>query len=258
MTQLRDQEQGCPWDKKQTNQSIAPFTIEEAYEVVDAINKNDPEKLKEELGDLLFQIIFLSEIASEKNQFKFNDVVEGITDKMTRRHPHVINPEINENNDDRNSSWENLKKIERKNRALSRGEDFTTLSDVPDALPALTRSIKLQKRASKEGFDWTNVIGSLEKLKEEVSEFIDEIKSPLKKDHNLFASDEFGDILFSWVNVARHHNIDPENALRMTNNKFVRRFNFIESMLKTMNISIESATLDQMESLWNLAKDDEK
>lgn len=235
MQRLRDPENGCPWDIKQNFKSIAPHTIEEAYEVVDAIENGNTNSLKEELGDLLLQVIFHSQLAEEEHFFSFNDVVEAICEKLIRRHPHVFGDENILNAEHQEKSWENIKKAERGSAGI--------LDDIAITLPALTRSVKLQKRAAQVGFDWPDTEGAVNKLDEELKE----LKQAMKDNSNI--SEEIGDVLFSITNIARKLKVDPETALRECNHKFTQRFNYIE---KSTNIS--EATLEEMEKLWQEAK----
>ena len=250
MARLRDPETGCPWDRVQTNHTIAPYTIEEAYEVAEAIGENDTAALRDELGDLLFQVVFYAQIAAEAGQFTFADIVDGIADKMVRRHPHVFADATVADAEAQTHAWEVQKKQERAERARARGETPSVLDGVPIALPALERSLKLQKSAARAGFDWPDAAGAVDKLLEEAAEWAQ------AADHGDGAAmaEELGDVLFSWVNVARFHGIDAETALRMTNAKFVRRFRAIEAALAVQGRGPEDADLDELESLWQQAK----
>ena len=252
MAKLRDPVDGCPWDQVQTNQTIVPYTIEEAYEVAEAIAEEDTEALKDELGDLLFQVVFYAQMAAEAGQFTFADIVEGIADKMVRRHPHVFGGASVEDAEAQTTAWEVHKKHEREARARARGDLPSALDGVPLALPALERALKLQKRAARVGFDWPDAAGALEKLQEEVAELAAETGADRPDDAAI--TDELGDVLFSWVNLARFQGIDPERALRTTNAKFVRRFHAIEAALAAEGRSPENANLAELETLWQQTK----
>ncbi len=248
MTALRDREDGCPWDVEQTFASIAPYTIEEAYEVADAIERGNTDDLCEELGDLLLQVIYHSQIASEEKAFTLDDVIDGICTKMVRRHPHVFGDEETRNAGAAKGFWEKIKASEKAARGGS--GPSSVLDDVPLPLPALTRAEKLQKRAARVGFDWPDRTGPLGKVREELSELQDATQS---NDH-AHMEEEFGDLLFSMVNFARHHDLDPEEALRQANAKFTRRFQHVENTLLKTGKSPESASLEEMDALWNDAK----
>jgi len=254
MARLREPETGCPWDLKQDFRSIAPSTIEEAYEVVDAIEKQDFNHLREELGDLLFQVVFYAQLGKEQQLFDFDSVAAAITDKLLRRHPHVfpdgtlesrIDPRKRPQDSEINQQWEMIKSQER-------GEKGHTgqLDDVPAGLPAATRALKLQKRASMVGFDWPNLEGVIGKFDEEM----DELKEAIHTGDQQHILDELGDAFFCLVNIARHVKIEPETALRHANDKFVRRFGFIETALCNGGSSLQEANLEQMEALWQAAK----
>ncbi len=231
MVRLRDRETGCAWDREQTFETIAPYTIEEAYEVADACIRNDLPALRDELGDLLLQVVFHSQIASEQGAFSLSDVIEAICDKMRRRHPHIFGDAENA------PAWEDLKADER-----AASPDDSALAGVALALPALMRAEKLQKRAARTGFDWPNAVGPRAKIDEE----LDEIARAANADE---LTEEFGDLLFSVVNFARHMGVDPESALRQANAKFERRFRIIESATGFEHLSLEAK-----EALWVQAK----
>ncbi len=250
MTRLRARDGGCPWDLEQTFETIAPYTIEEAYEVRDAIQRGDRAALKDELGDLLFQVVFHAQMAAEEDAFTFDDVVAAICDKMIRRHPHVFGNANIANAEAQTVAWERQKAAERTAKANG---DGSVLGDVPPALPALQRAEKLQKRAARVGFDWPDLAPVLAKLDEERAELDEAVAGG---DPGRMA-DELGDVLFAVANAARHLGLDPEEALRQTNDKFTRRFRYIESTLKQNNEPIEAASLDRMEALWQAAKADE-
>ena len=256
MIKLRDPDGGCPWDIKQTFETIAPYTIEEAYEVADAIARGDKEDLKEELGDLLLQVVYHSQIASEDpdpdRRFGFDDVAQGIADKMIRRHPHVFGDGSVENAQAQSLAWEEVKALERRSKGKADGaKPDSLLDDLPLAFPALTRAEKLQKRAARGGFDWPESQQVLEKIEEEIGELKTELAHHASKDR---MEDELGDVLFSIANLARHLGLDPEEALRRTNRKFERRFRAIEEALLKDGRSMTDTPLDQLESLWQVAK----
>lgn len=249
MRRLRDPDTGCPWDKEQTFATIAPYTVEESYEVADAIARDDMGDLKEELGDLLFQVVFHSRIAEEAGLFNFDDVARGIADKLIRRHPHVFGDVSHRTADEQTVAWEAVKAEERK--AKDKGG---ILDDVPIGLPALTRAAKLTKRAARVGFDWPSVDEVLDKLDEETQELKAEINAG---DHGK-ARAELGDLLFVMANLARKLEVEPEDALRLTNAKFVRRFEAIEAALNAQGRTPEQSSLMEMDALWNAAKHSEK
>ncbi|WP_420409319.1 nucleoside triphosphate pyrophosphohydrolase [Hoeflea sp.] len=258
MAALRHPETGCPWDIKQDFASIKPYTIEEAYEVADAIERNDPEDLCDELGDLLLQVVFHSRMAEEEGLFSFGDVVEAITRKMIRRHPHVFERSEADTPDKVKAQWADIKaeeKAERAKRRAARGlpEDGAVtgqLSGVPRALPALMEALKLQEAASRVGFDWGAAGPVLDKIEEEISELRTEIASG-RSDK---AAEELGDVIFAVANLARHLKTDPEDALRSTNTKFRNRFSHVEQGLSRDGKSPKDATLEEMEALWQQAK----
>ena len=255
MVRLRDPKTGCPWDVKQTFASIAPYTIEEAYEVADAIARHDVDGLKDELGDLLLQVVYHARMAQEQSEFDFTDVVDAITRKMFRRHPHVFVDPSMKDEFLSNDLWERIKAEERAERGQGGG---SLLDDVPVGLPGLTRAVKLQKRAAKGGFDWPDLDPVIAKAEEEIAELkaaIAEDDDESSKDH---VGEEFGDLLFVMANLARHLGIDPEAALRGANAKFVRRFGNIETALASDGRKPEDSTLEEMDRLWDAAKDAEK
>jgi MazG family protein len=250
MKRLRDPQRGCPWDLQQNFRSIAPYTIEEAYEVTDAIERDDLRDLRDELGDLLFQVVFHSQLAQEQGAFAFDDVVASICDKMERRHPHVFgNAEIADAAT-QTVAWEELKRRER----AAAGNDTapaSVLANIPLALPALSRASKIGKRAAQVGFEWPDILGALDKVREEIDELRVEIEAGA---NTLAVEQEVGDVLFSIVNVARYMQVDPERALRGTNMKFERRFRFIEDALRSRGRTPDQATLEEMDALWDEAK----
>ena len=254
MARLRDPETGCPWDREQSFATIAPYTIEEAYEVAEAIASGDREALREELGDLLFQVVFYAQMASERGWFNFADIARGISDKMVRRHPHVFGDASVESADAQVEAWEATKKRERTEKAAAKGLLPSALDGVPTPLPALTRAEKLTKRAARVGFDWPQADQILDKLQEEFDELREEVRGGDKSR----ITDELGDVLFSWVNLARVHGVDSEDALRGTNQKFERRFRRIEALLKERGKTPQESTLAEMEALWQQAKAEER
>lgn len=257
MARLRDKHSGCPWDIEQTFATIAPYTIEEAYEVADAIAREDLDELKEELGDLLLQVVYHAQMASELERFDFADVADGIARKMIRRHPHVFGDASREEFLTKDL-WQRIKAEEKAERGT--GGQASRLDDVPLALPALTRAVKLQKRAAEVGFDWPDLMPVLAKAEEEIAELraaIAESETKLGKDRAKRVVEEFGDLLFVMANIARHLKLDPEAALRGANTKFVRRFRSIEAALAEEGRKPEDATLEEMDALWDAAKAEE-
>jgi tetrapyrrole methylase family protein/MazG family protein/ATP diphosphatase len=255
MATLRTPVTGCPWDLEQNFSSIAPYTLEEAYEVVDAIERNDMSDLKEELGDLLLQVVFHARMAEEENCFDFNDVIDAICEKLIRRHPHVFSAQDGMTSEAVLRQWDEIKAEEKR---LKQTRQPTSLLDgVPLAFSALTRAVKLQKKASNVGFDWNNPLLVLEKIREETDEVAAELKTtaPLPTPQ---LEEEIGDLLFVISNLARHVNIDPEQALRGANKKFERRFHHIEARLKEKAQTPAEASLAEMELLWLEAKKSEK
>ena len=249
MARLRDPDNGCPWDREQTYATIVPHTIEEAYEVADAIAREDWDELKAELGDLLFQVVFYAQIAREEGRFGFADVAGGIVEKMTRRHPHVFGDERYADAAAQMAAWERIKAAEKPQQPAG------TLDGVPLALPALTRAVKLQKKASKVGFDWGAVEPILAKIQEEIAEIRHEITAQSLPER---LADELGDVLFAVANLARHLQLDPETALRGTNAKFERRFRRIEAWLAETDRVPAQSTLAEMDALWERAKIEER
>ena len=244
MDQLRA-EDGCPWDKEQTRESLRPYLLEEAYEVLDAIEKNDVELLQEELGDLLLQVIFHSQIAKEDGEFDIRDVITGIVDKLVIRHPHVFGDTKATSESGALRSWE---KAKREQKGI---EEYTKmLTDIPEVLPTLMRSYKVQQKAALAGFDWENVEGAMEKLEEELRE----LKEVYKSDDKKVIEEELGDLLFSVVNVSRFYKIQPELALKATIEKFIKRFAFIEKTALKLGKKIDKMSLNELDELWNLAK----
>ena len=251
MARLRHPEDGCPWDSEQTFATIAPYTIEEAYEVAEAIGEDDHAALCEELGDLLFQVIFHARMAEEAGAFAFADVVAAVCDKMVRRHPHIFADAQVADAGAQTVAWEAAKAAERATKAERAGRVASILDDVPHGFPALLRALKLQKRASRVGFDWQTALPALAKIEEEIGELRSEIAAGGSPER---LADEIGDGLFSFVNVARHLAIDPESALRGTNAKFERRFRHIEAKLAASEESLAEMSLDDLDRLWEEAK----
>jgi len=257
MARLRDPQYGCPWDLQQTYASIVPHTLEEAYEVADAIERGDFAHLPGELGDLLFQVVYYSQLAREEGRFDFSAVVDGITRKLIRRHPHVFPdgdlygapdmPKLSEAAV--KQRWEEIKAEERAEKAAE-PEQLSLLDDVPNALPALSRAAKLQKRAAQVGFDWPEALPVVDKVREE----LDEVLEAMSENDPAAIAEEVGDLLFVVTNLARHLKVDPEAALRAANGKFERRFRFIEERLREGGRRPEECGLDELDALWGEAK----
>lgn len=245
MAKLRSSEGGCPWDVEQTFETIAPYTIEEAYEVSDAITRKDMAALREELGDLMFQVVFHAQIADENGDFNFEQVCDDLTRKMVRRHPHVFGDGDDRSAAEQTVAWEDIKAQERSSK--KNDTPVSVLDGVALALPALQRAEKLQKRAARVGFDWPSLDGVLDKITEEAQE-VAQATSPDERE------DEIGDLLFAVTNLARRLGVDPENALRRTNRKFTQRFQSIEHAARDQNRSMEQLSLEEMESHWQAAK----
>jgi ATP diphosphatase len=251
MAALRTPGSGCPWDLEQSFATIAPYTLEEAYEVADAIARGDLDDLREELGDLLLQVVFHARLAQEQDAFDFGDVVETLTAKLLRRHPHVFGDARDLTPDAVKGLWDNIKAQEKAGRrARGKAEHAGTLAGVPLALPALTRALKLQDKAAKVGFDWNDPLAVLKKIREEA----DEIEAEITAGNAAASAQEVGDLLFAVVNLARHVDADPETALRQTNAKFERRFASIERALAALGKSPQDASLAEMDALWDAAK----
>lgn len=237
-------EGGCPWDRAQTPDTLRAFLLEETHEALAALDARDAPNLKEELGDLLYQIVFLSELAARQGDFDLEGVVSGIADKLTRRHPWVFGNDKVSSPEDALRNWERLKSLERAEKKKS------VLDGIPGSLPALARAFRLSSKAARVGFEWPDVAGVLAKLDEEVAEF----KEAAKSGDASRVEDELGDILFTLANVARRMNVDPEGALRRTNEKFVKRFLYVEAKLRERGKQPETSTLEEMDALWNEAK----
>jgi len=236
---------GCPWDKKQNFKSIREPLLEESYETIEAINLKNYEKLKEELGDLLIQIVFLSRLAKEKKQFTIYDVIEDAVNKLIRRHPHIFGNIKVRNSKEVLKNWEHIKESEKKiNKPVH------ILDSIPHTLPALLKAKKVQNKVSRFGFDWVKIDGPVNKLKEEINEFLDAVKTKNKRK----IENELGDILFSIVNIARFYHINPEEALNNTIKKFIKRFNFIEDSLRRQGKTISDSTLEEMDYYWEQSK----
>jgi len=255
MARLRDPDGGCPWDLEQNFSTIAPHTIEEAYEVADAIARGNMADLKGELGDLLFQVVFHARMAEEAKAFDFDAVTTALVDKMIHRHPHVFGSAERADSTRQTVAWEAQKAEERATRAKESGQAASALDDVTLGLPALTRAIKLQNRAARVGFDWPDITPVFAKLDEELDELQREIVAA--PDHERL-TDELGDVLFVVANLARHLKVDPEAALRGANAKFERRFRRVEGLLQADGRSPEQSDLAEMDSLWDQAKNEER
>ena len=252
MARLRDPDRGCPWDVEQTFESIAPYTIEEAYEVADAIDRGDPADLRSELGDLLLQVVYHARMAEEQGWFAFADVARTITDKMIARHPHVFGDATVADAQAQSQAWEATKRAERAARAAAQGGTDHVLADVPLALPALKRAQKLQARAARVGFDWPDARGAMAKVREELAEI-----ETAGSDRAALAA-EVGDLLFACVNLARHLDVPAEEALQTASRRFERRFGTIEDRLAAAGLRPEDVDLDRLEALWQAAKADER
>ncbi|KAF7774206.1 ATP diphosphatase [Pseudoalteromonas citrea] len=248
MAALRDPDTGCEWDKAQTFDSIVPHTIEEAYEVASAIENKDMVGLKDELADLLFQVVFYAELAKEKGLFDFNDVVSSLDNKLQRRHPHIFSEQTTLSEAALEKQWQAIKAAERAEKSAA---DDQLWSDIPRVLPALSRAQKIQKRASALGFDWPTYHGALDKVVEEVAEVSEALACDPQSDHS---AEEIGDLLFATVNVARHTKHDPEQILRQASDKFVMRFAAVDEVLRNQGVSLEQADLKQMDAAWEQVK----
>lgn len=247
---LRDPENGCPWDIKQTYQTMIPCLLEESYEVVDAIEKQDTDNLKEELGDLLLQVVFLSQLATEENKFTFDDVVNNVAEKIVRRHPHVFGDKKATNADEALQSWNAVKAKEKANNA-----QISILDQIPQAFPALMRAEKIQKACAKVGFDWENLEPVIAKVEEELDEVKQELAKPVRNQQKI--GEEMGDLLFATVNLSRHLRCPAEESLRQANQKFVRRFQGVEQKLREQNKTLQQSSLAEMDYFWNEVKKEE-
>lgn len=248
MAALRDPESGCPWDVEQTFKTISAYTIEEAYEVADAIERMDMHDLKDELGDLLFQVVFHAQMAQEQGEFDFNDVAQAISEKLVRRHPHVFADEAAGSHEELHRAWEQHKKNERRYKQEQPG---SLLDGVASTMPALRWSSKLQKRAAHHGFDWDDAAPVFDKLQEEIEELKVEIQH---QDNQERITDEMGDILFACVNLARHIDVNPEQALRDSNLKFIERFKVMEQLLSDEGRVMDDCSVEVLEAYWQKAK----
>ena len=251
MATLRDPEVGCAWDAEQTFETIAPYTVEEAYEVAEAVDNNDMPGLKDELGDLLFQVAFHARMAEEAGHFNFSDVVDAIADKMVRRHPHVFADASFRSAEEQTVAWEVQKAEER-----AANKQKSILDGVTVGLPALARAIKLQNRAAMVGFDWPETMQVIDKLNEEMAELSEELVKNRQDQTKI--EEEFGDMMFVYANLARHLNINPEQALKKANNKFTRRFNKIEQYIENKEKSFDQYSLEELEELWVKMKEEER
>ncbi|PYE35496.1 ATP diphosphatase [Idiomarina fontislapidosi] len=247
MQQLRDKQHGCPWDLKQTFESLLPYTIEETYEVVDAINSGERAAMKDELGDLLFQVVFYAQLGEEEGSFDFDAIAQHTADKLIRRHPHVFEQTEGALSDaEIKQQWEAIKQQERKSQHAD-----TVFKDIPSQLPSVLKAAKIQKRAASVGFDWTEE----EPIYAKVQEEIEEVRSAENDDH---LEEEIGDLLFAVINLARHKQVNPERALQRANNKFIQRFQAIEQTLRAREQAADELSLEQLEALWQEVKSTQK
>ena len=259
MSQLRDPIKGCPWDLKQDYASIVKHTIEEAYEVADVIERKDFDALPNELGDLLFQVIFYAQLGKEQQRFDFNDVVNEICTKLIRRHPHVFTDQQFDTEQQINANWENEKARDRAEKQFEKKQTqaaSSLLDDIPHTMPALSRAAKIQKRVAHHGFDWPSWHGSMDKIKEELEEVEQELVADIIVPEKV--NEELGDLLFAVVNLVRTQGVDPEQALRSANKKFERRFRGVEARLAKQGMTTQDATLAQMDAIWDQVKASEK
>lgn len=257
MSQLRHPETGCPWDLKQTFDSLIPYTIEEAYEVAQAIEDKDYVDLKSELGDLLFQVVFYAQLGKEQSLFDFNDVIDTVCDKLISRHPHVFSDAQFDSEQQIKQNWEKQKAAERQSKDA---QNTSVLDDIPLAIPAISRAYKIQKRASSVGFDWPDVHGAFDKVSEEIEEVKSELalnidNASLKDSDNIDAiADELGDLYFALTNVTRHLGLNPEQVIKAANKKFEKRFRQVEQIASENNAEISNTSLDQLDTWWEQAK----
>ena len=256
MHQLRDPDTGCPWDCKQTFDSIVPHTIEEAYEVADAIRKKDFGELKGELGDLLFQVVFYAQLAKEQGLFEFQDIVDTLSEKLIRRHPHVFTDAKFADERAVSANWEAEKEKERALKAQTENKPESVLDNIPLALPALTRAYKIQKRCANVGFDWKTLTPVVDKIKEELDEVLFEVQRDdlSKADQQVRIEDELGDLLFANVNLVRHLSATPEQVLRQANDKFERRFHLVELEVLRQGKQMTDCSLEELEVIWQEIK----
>lgn len=251
VVQLRDPQSGCPWDQQQDFASIAPYTIEEAYEVADAITTGKPMHIKEELGDLLFQVVFHAQLAAEQGWFNFNDVAQAISEKMRRRHPHVFAGQSADSVEAVALNWEKIKQQERQEQLAGiNNPDLSALASVPIGMSPLMRAAKLGRKASKLGFDWPNINGAWAKLDEELGE----LRAAIGRGEETGVRAELGDVLFSVVNIARHLGVEPDRALRETNNRFTARFRYVEGELAMQGLKMAETNEAELDRLWQAAK----
>lgn len=250
MTQLRDPDSGCPWDKQQSFESIVPYTIEEAYEVADAIEQGDMDSVKDELGDLLFQVVFYAQLGKEQEDFDFEAIAKVIADKMIARHPHVFLHQKVHTEAELTANWEASKQAEK----AAKGQDFDSsiLANIPSGMAPLMRANKLQKKCAKVGFDWTELSPVVDKIQEEIQEVMEEVDA--RELNQSAVEEEVGDLLFAVVNLSRHLKVDPETALRKANRKFESRFRALESIFEQKGQPLSAASLDDMEAIWQQVK----
>ncbi|TRW50506.1 nucleoside triphosphate pyrophosphohydrolase [Aliidiomarina halalkaliphila] len=253
MRDLRDPDHGCPWDCEQTMESLIPYTLEEAYEVADAISKGDMGAIQDELGDLLFQVVFYAQLGQEQEAFAFDDVAQAISDKLVRRHPHVFAQETVSNSAEVLRNWEQIKRQE---RSGTHKQPSSLLDGIPENLPALMQASKIQKRCATVGFDWKEAEPVLAKINEEVEEVREELNRDVRDQSAV--EEEIGDLLFAVVNLARHCDVNAESALRKANLKFANRFKNMEKLAQKQGISVENTPLDSLENLWETVKSTEK
>ena len=256
MEQLRDPENGCPWDIKQTFASVVPHTIEEAYEVADAIQQEDFNELKAELGDLLFQVVFYAQMAKEKRLFEFDDIIETLNEKLVRRHPHVFSNTQFNDEAAIHANWEAEKEKERALKAQSENKHDSVLDNIPQTLPALSRAYKIQKRCSNVGFDWVKLAPVVAKIHEEIDEVLVEVKRTdlTDRERQLRIEDELGDLLFANVNLVRHLKANPEQILRQANLKFEKRFRQVEQRVMNQGKQMADCSLEELDAIWNEVK----
>ena len=250
MERLRDPQTGCPWDNKQTFATIVPHTIEEAYEVADAIETGNMDDIREELGDLLFQVVFYAQMGKEQQAFDFEAVAGVIVEKLIRRHPHVFGEDDISTDEELHARWEQIKQQERQEKGLN--DDDSILANLPKGLSPLVKANKLQKKCAKVGFDWQDAAPVVDKIREEIDEVMAEVGEP-DPDQSAI-EEEIGDLLFAVVNLARHVNVNPESALRKANNKFETRFRQVEALVKAQRGTLEESTLEEMERYWQQVK----
>ncbi|AGH42972.1 nucleoside triphosphate pyrophosphohydrolase [Paraglaciecola psychrophila] len=250
MQQLRDPNTGCPWDQKQNFESIVAYTIEETYEVADAIFSGNMVDIKDELGDLLFQIVFYAQLAEEQKNFDFEDIAQSISDKLVRRHPHVFQATELKTDDELNLQWEKIKLQERE--VAARPNDKSVLANIPIGMTPLLRAQKIQRQCSKVGFDWTEIPPVVDKIHEEIEEVLAEVNA--SEPNQQAVEEEIGDLLFAVVNLARHTSVNAETALIKANRKFEKRFRQVEQVIEKQGLSMESADMQQMEAAWQLIK----